>query len=141
MHGGDVPAALLADPDSQFIDIGGIVVHYKQAFPPVGQDHVSQWPQEISSSRVQPPAGSRAGETLQETSSTVIAGDAEACRGGSLASSLDAIVLVHGFGGGVFSWRHVMQPLADAAGIRVVALDRPGFGKQLLRHGHGGCCC
>jgi hypothetical protein len=48
---------------------------------------------------------------------------------GAPAAADVGIVLVHGFGGGVFSWRHVMQPLADATGCRVVALDRPGFGK------------
>ncbi|WCJ40635.1 alpha/beta-Hydrolases superfamily protein [Euphorbia peplus] len=38
------------------------------------------------------------------------------------------IVLVHGFGGGVFSWRHVMGPLARQVGCRVAAFDRPGWG-------------
>ncbi|KAK9908457.1 hypothetical protein WJX75_008214 [Coccomyxa subellipsoidea] len=38
------------------------------------------------------------------------------------------ILLVHPFGGGVFSWRHIMQPLADACQCPVVAFDRPGFG-------------
>jgi len=38
------------------------------------------------------------------------------------------IVLVHGFGGGVFSWRHIMAPLARETGCRVVAFDRPAFG-------------
>jgi pimeloyl-ACP methyl ester carboxylesterase len=37
-------------------------------------------------------------------------------------------VLVHGFGGGTFAWRHVQQPLADQTGCRVVAFDRPAFG-------------
>lgn len=41
-----------------------------------------------------------------------------------------AILLVHGFGGGAFSWRHIMQPLADATGQAVVAFDRPGFGER-----------
>lgn len=41
-----------------------------------------------------------------------------------------AIMCVHGFGGGVFAWRHLMQPLADAVGVRVVAFDRPGFGES-----------
>ena len=40
-----------------------------------------------------------------------------------------AIVLVHGFGAGVFAWRNVMQPLADTAGCRVIAFDRPAFGR------------
>uniref|UniRef100_A0A5B7AN18 AB hydrolase-1 domain-containing protein n=1 Tax=Davidia involucrata TaxID=16924 RepID=A0A5B7AN18_DAVIN len=38
------------------------------------------------------------------------------------------IVLVHGFGGGVFSWRHVMGVLARQAGCTVAAFDRPGWG-------------
>lgn len=39
-----------------------------------------------------------------------------------------AILLIHGFGGGVFSWRHVMAPLAELCRCRVVAFDRPAFG-------------
>mmetsp|Transcript_18106 Transcript_18106/g.38963 ORF Transcript_18106/g.38963 Transcript_18106/m.38963 type:complete len:770 (+) Transcript_18106:366-2675(+) len=38
------------------------------------------------------------------------------------------IVLVHGFGGGVFAWRHVMEPLSMQCQCRVIAFDRPAFG-------------
>ncbi|GAB4850112.1 hypothetical protein Ancab_029411 [Ancistrocladus abbreviatus] len=38
------------------------------------------------------------------------------------------IILVHGFGGGVFSWRHVMGTLASQVGCPVAAFDRPGWG-------------
>ena len=38
------------------------------------------------------------------------------------------IVLVHGFGGGIFSWRHVMGVLARQVGCTVAAFDRPGWG-------------
>lgn len=38
------------------------------------------------------------------------------------------IILVHGFGGGVFSWRHVMGVLARQIGCTVAAFDRPGWG-------------
>lgn len=38
------------------------------------------------------------------------------------------IVLVHGFGGGVFSWRHVMGSLARQSNCAVAAFDRPGWG-------------
>jgi pimeloyl-ACP methyl ester carboxylesterase len=38
-----------------------------------------------------------------------------------------ALILVHGFGGSTFGWRHVVEPLA-ASGWFVVALDLPGFG-------------
>lgn len=45
------------------------------------------------------------------------------------------VVLVHGFGGGVFSWRHVMGDLSLQLGCRVVAYDRPGWGltSRLIR--------
>ncbi|XP_020099271.1 uncharacterized protein LOC109717780 isoform X2 [Ananas comosus] len=39
-----------------------------------------------------------------------------------------AIVLVHGFGGGVFAWRHVSSVLARQVGCTVAAFDRPGWG-------------
>ncbi|KAI4355704.1 hypothetical protein L6164_004453 [Bauhinia variegata] len=38
------------------------------------------------------------------------------------------IVLVHGFGGGIFSWRHVMGSLARQSNCPVAAFDRPGWG-------------
>ncbi|KAF2297597.1 hypothetical protein GH714_000109 [Hevea brasiliensis] len=38
------------------------------------------------------------------------------------------IVLIHGFGGGVFSWRHVMGVLGRQVGCTVAAFDRPGWG-------------
>ncbi len=40
------------------------------------------------------------------------------------------IMLVHGFGAGVFAWRHILQPLAQKCGCRVIAFDRPGFGEH-----------
>ena len=51
------------------------------------------------------------------------------------SSSDPALVLIHGFGGSTFGWRHVMEPLA-ASGWYVVALDLPGFG--LAEKGWGG---
>ncbi|XP_023004191.1 uncharacterized protein LOC111497593 [Cucurbita maxima] len=51
------------------------------------------------------------------------------CLDGNLESNGQfGIVLVHGFGGGVFSWRHVMGVLARQTGCRVAAYDRPGWG-------------
>ncbi|KAK6912154.1 Alpha/beta hydrolase fold-1 [Dillenia turbinata] len=38
------------------------------------------------------------------------------------------IVLLHGFGGGVFSWRYLMPVLAQHANCTVAAFDRPGWG-------------
>jgi pimeloyl-ACP methyl ester carboxylesterase len=63
----------LADPDSHFIEINGLNVHYK------------------------------------------IAGQGE-----------PTIILLHGFGASTYSWREVMQPLAEIG--TVVAYDRPAFG-------------
>ena len=39
-----------------------------------------------------------------------------------------AVVLIHGYGGGVFAWRNVMKPLAETCRCRVIAFDRPAFG-------------
>ncbi|KAK9014050.1 hypothetical protein V6N11_005222 [Hibiscus sabdariffa] len=52
---------------------------------------------------------------------------------GTLEQDMEAtgqfgIVLVHGFGGGVFSWRHVMGVLACHVACPVAAFDRPGWG-------------
>ncbi|XP_057967919.1 uncharacterized protein LOC131157636 [Malania oleifera] len=44
------------------------------------------------------------------------------------------IILVHGFGGGVFSWRHVMGALARQVGCIVAAFDRPGWGLTSRPH-------
>lgn len=42
-------------------------------------------------------------------------------------SSDPALILIHGFGGSTFGWRHVLEPLATR-GWHVVAIDLPGFG-------------
>lgn len=70
---GVVPPEQLADPDSRFIDVDGVTVHYKEA----GQ-----------------------GDTT--------------------------LLLLHGFASSTYSWREVMEPLAQ--NYRVVAFDRPAFG-------------
>jgi len=38
------------------------------------------------------------------------------------------MILLHGFGASVFSWKQVMKPLAQVAGSKVLAFDRPAFG-------------
>jgi pimeloyl-ACP methyl ester carboxylesterase len=68
-----LPPDQLADPDSRFLDLDGLCVHWKE-------------------------------------------------RG----SGEPAMVLLHGFGASVFSWRDVLDPLAVQG--RVIAFDRPGFG-------------
>ena len=68
-----LPPRVLADDDSQFIEINGLSVHYKQ-------------------------------------------------RG----SGSPAFILLHGFGASTYSWREVMEPLAQQG--LVIAYDRPAFG-------------
>lgn len=38
------------------------------------------------------------------------------------------MILLHGFGASLFSWNQALKPLAEAAGSRVLAFDRPAFG-------------
>jgi pimeloyl-ACP methyl ester carboxylesterase len=70
---GLVPVEQLADPDSQFVEINGLKVHYKSA----GQDS-------------------------------------------------PGLILLHGFGASLYSWREVYAPLT--AENVVAAFDRPAFG-------------
>ena len=44
----------------------------------------------------------------------------------AMGEGTPAIMLLHGFGASVYSWREVMNPLAEDG--RVVAFDRPAFG-------------
>lgn len=68
-----LPPKQLADPDSRFVQIEGLDVHYK------------------------------------------LSGQTE-----------PVLLLLHGFGASVFSWREVMLPLSE--GCTVLAFDRPAFG-------------
>lgn len=68
-----VPARQLADPDSRFITVDGLEVHYK-----------------------------------------------------SLGQGQPVLVLLHGFGASIWSWREVMLPLSQYG--TVIAFDRPAFG-------------
>jgi len=68
-----VPPEELADPDSRFMELNGLRVHYKTT------------------------------------------GEGE-----------PTLILLHGFGASVFSWREVMEPLGELG--TVVAFDRPAFG-------------
>ncbi|KAF5832211.1 Alpha/Beta hydrolase protein [Dunaliella salina] len=102
--GEDVAPETLADTDSKFVDVGGVRVHYKEALP---------------LNHHQGAAGRGSSGSIGSCSS----GSSCAERGGS-----SGIVLIHGFGGGVVSWRHLLEPLARHTGLRVVAYDRPAFG-------------
>lgn len=76
----DIDPKLLADHDSQFIAMDGLMVHYKL------------WRGADDTKRSRP-----------------------------------ALVLLHGFGGSVFSWKRAWRGLTDISSV-VLAFDRPGFG-------------
>ena len=44
------------------------------------------------------------------------------------AADLPVAVLLHGFGGSSFSFRGILEPVADALGTGAIAFDRPAFG-------------
>ena len=81
---GTVPPEQLADPDSCFVEVDGLQVHYK-----IG--------------------GAEPGVCMA-----------------SASSEQPTLLLLHGFAASTFSWREVMDPLAERAAV--VAFDRPAFG-------------
>ena len=91
------PPQELADPDSLFVAVDGVSLHYKERWP-AGQAAAGAAPASSSSS-----SGGGGGG------------------GGQAGRQLPAILLVHGFNGSVFNWRTTMQPLADATGCRSAA--------------------
>lgn len=173
----DLPAQLLADYDSLFLDLKGLLVHYKsmegsvysqiplrniyerhelpQYTRSVSHGHFSTaWnplirppiPGALQSYSVHTPLLSgHSGETgyvsygspswgntapalngwpaiMQQTHSRVGTGSEET------QGTTSGVIFIHGFGGGVFSWRHLMSAVAREVGCRVVAFDRPGWG-------------
>ncbi|KAL0796668.1 hypothetical protein Bca101_068045 [Brassica carinata] len=136
---------LLANADSLFINIQGLNVHYKKcSAAEVNARRVRQLDKQTSnlvvqtqnnhlhrSYTIQPDRSSLYDPLLASYSTTPISlfnkDDMNPCDGLERDENV-GIVLVHGFGGGVFSWRHVMGELSLQLGCRVVAYDRPGWG-------------
>ncbi len=169
----DVPAHMLADKQSLFMDCKGLVLHYKVIdgglyrkqedddassggtgfhsainMNPVFQTAVAWNPSGRASSLHAPllsnssprfaippivtgwPAivqqtGGQKPSAVLESLEFVSEGDSKLVE---LYERDTGVVLLHGFGGGVFSWRHVMGSIAMEVGCRVVAFDRPGWG-------------
>lgn len=115
---GDVPAESLADGDSKFADVFGIRVHYKEV-----------WPSGMLNSGGGGGGRSSGSPGASRSSSSSDGGGSAGSGSGGNDLSGTGIVLVHGFGGGVFAWRHVMEALALQCQCRVVAFDRPAFGE------------
>lgn len=90
----------LADPDSLFVEVDGVSLHYKMCWPAAAVD------------------------AALPAASSATAGSSNGSGGGAArqAAQLPAILLVHGFNGSVFNWRSTMQPLADATGCRCARL-------------------
>ncbi|CAK9195848.1 unnamed protein product [Sphagnum jensenii] len=169
----DVPAHMLADKQSLFMDCKGLVLHYKAIdgglyrnqedddastcgtgfhsainMNPVFQTAVAWNPSGRASSLHAPllsnssprfaipsivtgwPAigqqtGGQKPSVVLESLEFVSEGDSKLVE---MYEKDTGVVLLHGFGGGVFSWRHVMGSIAMEVGCRVVAFDRPGWG-------------
>ena len=132
----DVPAETLADDDSKFADVFGLRVHYKEVWPSgLGAGGGSNGG--VGTAAVATGSGASVGDRGSPGGGGSVSGcsEADGASGGGVSSvsacdpSGTGIVLVHGFGGGVFAWRHIMEDLALQCQCRVVAFDRPGFGE------------
>ncbi|CAF2081159.1 BnaA06g01510D [Brassica napus] len=136
---------LLANADSLFIKIQGLNVHYKKCSAvEVNARKVRQLDKQMSnlvvqtqsnhlhrSYTIQPDRSSLYDPLLATYPTTPISlfNKDDMNPGDNLERNENVgVVLVHGFGGGVFSWRHVMGELSLQLGCRVVAYDRPGWG-------------
>ncbi|XP_052478801.1 uncharacterized protein LOC105777694 isoform X2 [Gossypium raimondii] len=128
----ELPARLLADIDSLFIALQGLTIHYKLSFP-------GSPPRSLSSTTFLEPKVTCTPQVatgklkLDRLDDSVAQVETSHLNSGTLQQDIEAsgelgIILVHGFGGGVFSWRHVMGVLARQVGCSVAAFDRPGWG-------------
>ncbi|XP_078153399.1 uncharacterized protein LOC144548567 [Carex rostrata] len=123
----DLPISCLADSDSHFITINGISIHFKLSLPSLPSPH------SLSSPCSLPPSDNTFSNVslytplLSETVPDEVSNDVKLGKGEGDNKKF-GVVLVHGFGGGVFSWRHVSGVLARQLGVTVVAFDRPGWG-------------
>ncbi len=173
MSDADVAPEMLADDDSLFVRIGKLKVHYKCWHPPDriqgvhssvsgvhsrNDVHSSMSGVHSTASGVWHEEGLMEAGPSRPVFSDVFSsqhvyqgqhgetpfhvGGMDATRS-STSKTRMGIVLVHGFGGGAFAWRHVGPRLAAETGVVVVAFDRPGFGMMVYCREGGvkmGCC-
>lgn len=115
---GTVPPTALADPDSKFVQVNGVTVHYKDRHGGASA------------------SGSSTGRNGGAGNAAMSDGDGQADSSAEGHEDELVLLLLHGFNGSTFSWRYVMDELAATAvdpllptqGIRVIATDRPPFG-------------
>ncbi|KAL4447950.1 hypothetical protein ABPG75_005169 [Micractinium tetrahymenae] len=112
-----VPPRQLADPDSRFVEVEGVTLHYKEAWPSSSSSGTNG-----NSNNGSSDAGSGAAGSSATGSLTLIQQQARP------AAARPTVLLVHGLNGSTFNWRATMQPLADATGCRVLAFDRTPYG-------------
>lgn len=111
----------LADPDSRFITVNGIRMHYKERVGPGAAEWFAR-----RQLQQQPELQQRGGTQLQGQHE-----QQQQQQGPGVAPP--TLVLMHGINGSEFSWRLLMDDLAadvspSTGGCRVVAYDRPPYG-------------
>ena len=115
--GSVVTPADLMDADSRFLQIGSLMVHYKLIIPEV---------------LTGPTVNLQLWRSLLSSPSPVCSNRLVSFCKAQGSQPGTCVVLIHGFGGGVFIWRHVAALLAERCGCSVLCFDRPGFGLASL---------
>jgi pimeloyl-ACP methyl ester carboxylesterase len=151
-----LPVRLLADTDSLFMACQGLTLHYKlhlSSTPPRSSSSVNFFDRTLPNAVLKnqfhhhrsislyTPLLDRATSLVMSEEEPIFSvdenGDEDEANKLNSSPKLEwdlegngvfGIVLVHGFGGGIFSWRHVMGVLARQVGCTVAAFDRPGWG-------------
>ena len=113
----DVPAERLIDRDSKFAVIRNVRVHYKDSFTETERNDNEN---------------DNGDENENENENAFGFGEnrhrpGEPSRGGFFPPDA-AVVFIHGFGAGAFSWRKIAPSLSRTLGVRCICVDRPGFG-------------
>jgi pimeloyl-ACP methyl ester carboxylesterase len=124
---GDVQVDVLCDRDSQFAVIRGVRIHYKDS---IGCCAERRGDGGGGGGRVSddPPRTRAWGEEPEDRPARRGEGKGNREDFGGFFPPDAAVVFVHGFGAGAFSWRKIAPSLATTLGVRTVCLDRPGFG-------------
>ena len=108
---------LLADADSRFAELHGVQIHYKIARPNASYGERTEEESKVPEEEVEDGKFNviegKEEETLCEEKQNV---------------ALPAVILLHGFGGSLFSFERVLKPLSSIFRSPVLAFDRPGFG-------------
>jgi pimeloyl-ACP methyl ester carboxylesterase len=100
--------------DSRFITIDALTVHYKlwRAVPSPATDILST----NGNGNIEHKAEQPMAHVAQATTNT-----------NTSSATKPTVVLLHGFGGSVFSWKRSWRGLTDICST-ILAFDRPGFG-------------